>query len=66
MKGIKEHSPLSSVAFKEFQTNDSNWNINLIIANHIIKYDAAKNKDHLKGLEMVKWTSVGSVLEFIH
>lgn len=39
--------------------------MNLIIANHIIKYDVCKNKDHLKGLEMVKWTSLGSVLEFL-
>lgn len=41
-----------------------NLNINLI-ANHIIKCDVTKNKDNLKSLEMVKWTSVGSLLEFI-
>lgn len=65
VNGIKQDSLLSSVAFKEFQTSNSNWNVNLIIANHIIMYDVAKNTDHLKGLEMVKWTSVGFVLEFI-
>lgn len=58
MKGGKEGKEPS------LPSSNSNRNINLIIANHIIKHHVAKNKDHLKGSEMVKWACVGSALEF--